>query len=125
MKTTKQILGEQLRLARTGASLSISQLADKMHTSRSHITEIEEGSKNLTADLYDKLLHACSASAETVFAGINTSDIPREHQDLYWMLGVIVKSDDKDLLFGLRTTMSAITEKAIRLSEDKKRKKTG
>lgn len=129
MKSTRQILGERLKLMRENAELTIEQLAQKMKTSRSQIDSIEKGKKDFTTRYFDRLVQACNTTTESAFAGISTSDIPQKHQSLYWMLGVIVgdgylNDDERErMIDGISLSLEAISEKALKLKKGARQEK--
>lgn len=119
MKTSGQILGEQLARIREAAGLTVAELADKARSSRAWIYDVESAKKNVSPDEYDRLLACCGKTAEAAFAGFDRSGIAEDVRDLYWMLDRIVKAGDKDLIFGVRINLSAIAEQAKRLPKNR------
>jgi len=115
VKKARELLGEQLRQWREAAGLSILQLAEKMGTKRTFIYDIEAGRKNFTVDYWEKLLRACGVPPEEGLRGFSTSDMPREFQDLFRMLAIIVTKGNDDLIHGIRVNLDAISDKALRL----------
>jgi len=117
----RQLLGERVRQCREAAGLSIAQLAEKMSTPgkpahRTFIYDIEAGRENFTVDYWEKLLRACGVSPGHALAGVTSSDIPPEYQDLFRMLQIITTKAPSELIDALRIVFDAITDKALRLS---------
>lgn len=110
----RKLLGQQLKVLRESSGLTHKQLAEKLQCSRAWIYDVEEGRKNFTIDEYERLLHGCNASVESAMRGLNTSDIPAEFHDLYWMLRAIINSGNGKLVDGIRVNLEAISEKAMR-----------
>jgi transcriptional regulator with XRE-family HTH domain len=119
MKTMRQILGQQVAQARKNAGMSVLDLVAKSGTSRQSIYDIEAGKQNLTADQFQKLMNACGVSPENWLAGIDDvpgPDIPREHHNLFRLLGIIVRAQNLDLIHGVQVSLDALSDKALRLS---------
>ena len=126
MKTTNQILGERLKQLREKAEMSITDLARKMETSRSHISEIEKGTKPFTGELYDRLVRACNSTPEAAFAGLGQiRDQPEGFGEFYWMLDQILSvapfgDEGKRIVDGIRLNLEAISEKALKFRKGQK-----
>jgi len=116
-KAGRKLLGHQLTIMRQAAGLSEGELADKLKCSRAWIYDVEAGRKNFTINEYDRLIQGCGTSTEQALAGLNTSDVPTEFHDLYWNLRTIIMTDNKDLIFGIRVNLDAISEKARNLKK--------
>jgi len=111
----KQIMGARLRHYRESAGLSILDVETRTKIRRSHLYRIEAGKANFSIDVFEKLLKACGVTLEEFLAGLRTSEIPSDVDDLYQMLDIIVGGKIPRQIEGIRVNLEAISEKVLRL----------
>lgn len=115
-KTAFEVFGEALTRARVGAHLSTQQLATKLGKpkSRPYVEEIEAGRKNVTFTQFEKMIKACNTSVEKALSGVSKSDLPKDSDHLYWMLGVIAESGRENIIEAVKVHLQALSEKILR-----------
>jgi transcriptional regulator with XRE-family HTH domain len=67
MSTSKQIVGELIKISRIKRGLTQQDLADELNTDRQYISKLEAGKINLTMDYLDKVLKKIKCSHKTIF----------------------------------------------------------
>lgn len=123
-KTFTELLGRELTSLRKRAALSVAELAAKSGVSRQSIYDIEAGTQNVRAEVYERLILACKLKApEDWFDGLDVERapkrIPRRHQGLFHMLIAIVESEDDRLIEGIRASLDAFSDQALALKKKK------
>jgi transcriptional regulator with XRE-family HTH domain len=108
MRSARSILVEKLKFAReTIAGLTVAELAEKAKASRAWLTAAEKGEQNFQIDEYERVILACGATFEELFAAPDTSQL--KHQDLFWMLKVLVERNDERGLDAIRYILNRAT----------------
>lgn len=110
-------LGAKLKQYREGAQISVNELAKSVDVGRQYVYLVENGKANFTIDSYVQMLRTCGVSFQEVLAGLHTSDIPAEHQPYHRSLSRILNSGAGDAIQGIRASLTAFAEQAIRLQK--------
>ena len=91
------LLGERIKLARTGKGLTLEKLSEKIGISRNFLWEIEDGRKAPALPTFYNICDALNVSADFLFGFLPSDSINKESNPTASLLDSIKDFNEKEL----------------------------
>ena len=91
------LLGERIKLARTGKGLTLEKLSEKIGISRNFLWEIEDGRKAPALPTFYNICNALNVSADFLFGFSPSDSINKENNPASSVVASIKSFNEKEL----------------------------